>query len=463
MVLHADGTSMTDTATDSSRVGSDLATFVASLSSEDVPGEARRLAERAILDTVGVTLAGADAEAGTIASATLDDGTGETTVLGRDERRPLADAVFTNATAGHALDFDDVALAAMDGHPSVPMVAPLLAVGEREGASGREVLTAYVAGFETQNYLSRPISPGHYEGGWHATSTIGVFGAAAAVARLLGLSPERTEHALDIAASMPAGLKRNFGSTTKPIHAGQAARSGTTAALLAAEGATADSAAIAGDRGFLELYRGDGTPALERLPDLGTRWSLLEDGIDVKKYPCCYYTHAAIHAASSLAAAEDLEPGSVDEVVVTASRGAADALAHDDPDTGLEAKFSMPYLVASAIVRDRVDLAAFDEDRIDDPAVQSVRERVRLTVDDALAYDSNAARVEVTTRSGTEYERFRERPPGTHDDPLSDEELHGKFRMCAEHTPATVDVDDALASLGDLGSVSDVSGLLEAL
>jgi len=160
--------------TGESGVATDLAAFVASLSDDDVPDDARRLAERAILDTVGVTLAGTGAEGGTVAASATAAETGETTVLGRDRQLPLSDAVFANATAGHALDFDDVALAAMDGHPSVPMVALLLAVGEREGATGRDVLTAFVAGFEAQHFLSRPISPGHYEGGWHATPTIGL-------------------------------------------------------------------------------------------------------------------------------------------------------------------------------------------------------------------------------------------------------------------------------------------------
>jgi 2-methylcitrate dehydratase PrpD len=448
---------------DAAGVAGELAAFVASLSGDDVPDEAHRLAERAILDTVGVTVAGAGADAGKIAAGAVDTESGATTVLGRNDRLPLSDAVFANATAGHALDFDDVALAAMDGHPSVPMVAPLLAVGEREGVTGRKLLTAYVAGFETQNYLSRPISPGHYEGGWHATSTIGLFGAAAAVTKVLELSAEQTENALSIAASMPAGLKRNFGTTTKPIHAGQAARSGTTAALLAADGATADSRAIDGDRGFFELYRGDGEPDLERLPELGSRWAILEDGIDVKKYPCCYYTHAAIYAAIELADDHDLSVAEIDDVAVTASQGAADALAHDDPETGLEAKFSMPYLIGSAIARREVGLAAFEADRLDDAAVQTVRERVSLTVDEALAYDSNAARVAVTTRDGEAYERMQERPPGTHDDPLSDDELHAKFRMCAAQAPGSVATDDALTALDDLRAVGDVSAVLESL
>ncbi|ADD07007.1 PrpD family protein [Natrialba magadii ATCC 43099] len=441
----------------------ELGTFVAELSAADVPDEALRLAERAILDTVGVTLAGADTEAATAALAAVGDSSGNATVIGREETLGLTDAVFVNATAGHALDFDDVALAAMDGHPSVPMVAPLLAVGEREGASGRDVLTAYAAGFEAQCYVSRPISPGHYEGGWHATSTIGVFGAAAAVASLLDLTAAETTHALSVAASMPAGLKRNFGSTTKPIHAGQAARSGLTAALLAAEGATADPTAIGGNRGFADLYRGDDDPDFDRFPELGERWALLTDGIDVKKYPCCYYTHAAIYAASELAREQQLQPEAIDAVDVTASQGAADALHHDDPQTGLEAKFSMPYLLASALVRRSVGLAAFEAKTIAQPAVQQVRKRVSLTVDSDLPYDSNEAHVTVRTRSGETYERRQERPPGTHEEPLSTTALHEKFNMCAAHSPEAVDTGTARDALNNVRIAGNVADVLELL
>ena len=451
------------TATFTGTVATELANFVSDLEPSDVPEGGLRVAERAILDTVGVTLAGAKTDAAEAALTAIGTSGGSTTVLGRGESLGASDAAFINGTAGHALDFDDVALAATDGHPSVPMVAPLLAVGEREKSSGTELLTAFVAGFETQSYLSRPISPGHYEGGWHATSTIGVFGATAAVASLLDLSESETAHALSMAASMPAGLKRNFGSTTKPIHAGQAARSGLTVALLAAEGATADPNAIDGDRGFFDLYRGDGIPDLDRRYELGTRWAIVDDGIDVKKYPCCYYTHSAIYAAIGLKNQHELTADTVDTVVVTASRGAADALQHEDPQTGLEAKFSMQYLIARALTDGDVGLSAFDDENIEDPVVQSVRERVSLVVDDDLSYDSNAARVEVSTQDGEAYELFREQPPGTHADPLSAAELHDKFRMCAERALEPVEIDSAIEALDDLRSVSDIGNVLEQL
>ncbi|WP_323173357.1 MmgE/PrpD family protein [Natrialba sp. PRR66] len=438
---------------------SDIATFVTSLSFEDVPDDAVRLVERAFLDTVGVTLAGVATDTAERVIAALDIDSGETTVFGSERRLPLHDAVFVNATAGHCLDFDDVALAAMDGHPSVPMVAPLLAVGERHGVTGRDLITAYTAGFETQRYVSRPISPTHYEDGWHATSTVGTFGTATAVARLLECSNEEVAHALNIAASMPAGLKRNFGSMTKSVHVGQAARSGMTAALLAAEGITADAAAMTGERGFLDLYSST-EPDAEQLPDLGSDWALLEDGIDVKKYPCCYYTHAAIYCAAELAAEQGIDPAEIEVVRVTASQGAADALHHADPSTGLEAKFSMEYVVARALVHGHIGLAAFDDARIGDHDVQRVRERISFDTDPTVDYDSNAAQITLSTSSGVEYERTQEHPPGTHTDPLTIEELQEKYRMCGNRAPDFEATEATLGILTELRTVEDATELL---
>lgn len=437
---------------------SDVATFVTSLSFVDIPDDAVRLVERAFLDTVGVTLAGSTTDTAERAISAVSFESGDTTVLGNDRSLPLYDAIFVNATAGHCLDFDDVALAAMDGHPSVPMVAPLLAIGERHCVTGKDLITAYAAGFETQRYVSRPISPTHYEDGWHATSTIGTFGTAAAVAQLLGLSDEEVAHALNIAASMPAGLKRNFGSMTKPIHIGQAARSGTTAALLAAEGVTADAAAITGNRGFLDLYNSN-DPNFEQLPDLGSNWALLEDGIDVKKYPCCYYTHAAIYGAAELATEQNIVPADIEAVHVTASQGAADALHHSDPSTGLEAKFSMEYVVACALVHGHVGLTAFDDERIDDPDVQRVQERISFNADPNVDYDSNAAQVSLST-SSEEYERVQEQPPGTHADPLTIEERYEKYRMCGNRVTGFEATEASLEMLTELRTVKDATELL---
>jgi len=440
----------------------ELAAFVADLGFEDLPDGAVRTTERVFVDTAGVTVAGAAEGAGELAverTGALSGG-GDATLVGADAAASVTDASFANATAGHGLDFDDVTWGVW--HPSVPMVAPILAVAERAGATGREAITAYVAGYETQCYLAHALLPSHYERGWHATATFGAFGTAAAVASLLALDEAATRNALDIAASTPAGLKKNFGTMTKPMHAGQAARSGVTAALLAADGFTAAEGAMSGERGFTDLYAGDDPADLTALPALGEEWAIREDGIQVKKYPCCYFTHPAIAATEALVAEGDIAPSDVEYIRVMASQGAADALHYTDPDTGLEGKFSMEYVVACAVARDRVGLAAFDDELVPDPDVQAVRERVDFEVDPDLEYNPYHTTVRIETRDGV-HERIQEKPPGTPEDPLSAAELEEKFRMCVGRADRAVDADAAFAVLDDLREADRAAAALEHL
>jgi len=432
------------------RPSTELAGFVADLDFEGVPADGRRLAERCVVDTVGVALAGSVEGTAAAARRATGGSGGPSRVLGRDENRAPPAAAFVNGTAGHALDYDDVCWA-MSGHPSVTLVPAALAVGDLVDAAGRELVTAFVAGFETLAYLGRPILPDHYELGWHPTSTLGTFGAAATAAALLGLDADETAHALNAAASMPAGLKRNFGTATKPVHAGHAARSGVSAALLAAEGITADRRAIVGDQGFFERYSSEGADP-DAIPDLGEQWAVVEDGVGVKKFPCCYFTHAGIEAAARLADRHDLAPEDVERVEVRASPGAGDALHHADPSTGLEAKFSMEYTVAAGIVRDRVGLDAFEDAAVDEPDVDRVRERVDFAVDESLAYNDHETAVAVDTVGGEHHALTLEAPPGTHDDPLSDGALEAKFLECATRV---LEQDTAEAAYGRLDALRE--------
>lgn len=433
---------------------SELAPFITTLGYTDLPEEAARLAERCFVDTVGVTIAGAAADAGRLA-ATFSDRNGGTggpaSLIGHGFTTTLTDAAFVNGTAGHALDFDDVS-PATSGHPSVPMIAPLLAAGEATDATGRDLLAAFVAGFETQAALAAPLLPSHYEAGWHATATFGTFGTTAAVANLLDLDESATTHALNIAASMPAGLVRNFGSMTKPMHVGQAARSGLTAALLAAEGYTADPNAIGGNRGFFDRYAGADGVDWEAFSGPDDDLAFLIDGIHVKKYPCCYFTHASIAAAEELVQTHDIDPTEVKSVQVIAAEGAGDVLAHADPSTGLEGKFSMEYTIARAVATGRVGLAAFDDDEVSDSTVQRLRDRVTFNTDPERPYDWFGGTVTIDLADGQTVSKTREGPPGTHDDPLSDAELREKFVMCAD----TIGDSDAIAAAYDtLDSLRD--------
>ena len=438
-----------------------LATFVADTGYDDLPEEVPETVTRAVVDTVGVTLAGAVEGAGATAarSAGLDpdsaDGATMLGIAGGDD--PAATALRVG-TAAHALDYDDLSWA-LDGHPSVTLVPPLFALSSETDASGRELIAAFAVGFEVECALAGPISPDHYEAGWHATSTFGAFGATAAAASLLDLDADATERALAVAASTPAGTKRNFGSMTKPLHAGLCSRSGVTAATLAREGLTATRTAVSGDRGVWDLYDPSTDPddhadAFAFDPD--SPWAIETEGIHAKAYPCCYFTHTAV-AATAEVVDGGVDPDDVERIEVRAAGGAGDALAYPDPETGLEAKFSMEHAVACAAVRDRVDLAAFETAALSDPAVDAVRERVDFAVDDSLPYDSHEATVRVVAADGAVHECRRVDPPGVHDDPLPPATRRRKFRECVERAVPSEEAErlyDRLCDLPDLGDVA---------
>jgi 2-methylcitrate dehydratase PrpD len=450
---------------DSRNLEAQLAAFVADVTYDDLPTEAVRTAERCYLDTLGVAVAGASSPPGRTAAGLLDaagSGGGEATVLGHGTGASATDAAFANGTAAHALDFDD--MTPTIGHPSPPLVPAALAVGELTAATGRDLVTAYAAGFEVGTRIGTALEPSHYRKGWHSTSTFGTFSATAAAASLLGLDAERARHALTVAASSPAGLQRNFGTYTKPMHAGQAARSGVTAALLAADGFTADDAAITGDSGFLDVYSGPDGVDREAVPAVGGTWLLREDGVQVKKYPCCYRTHPAIAAAAGLVSEYGIDSESVERVRVTGSERGPQILQHDDPDTGFEGKFSMPYTVAVAIVRGEASLDDFEDENVADPAVQRVRERVAFEVDTDVAYTSFETTVEIETSDGDRYETTRQNPPGR-DTPISDEEVREKFADCASRTLDDEAVERARDRLDDLRAqdAEEVAALVRAL
>lgn len=434
-----------------------LAAFIESLSFDDLPEADVRTVERAFVDTCGVVISGMVERPTTIAIETLAE-PGSSPLWGTDRSASTADAAFVHGIAGHSQDYDDVSWG-MSGHPSVTMVPAILAVANGADVSGERAIEAYVAGIETQCYLSAAINPSHYRKGWHSTATLGTFGAAAAAAKALDLDAEGTRHALNVAASMAGGLKRNFGTMTKPMHVGEAARSGLTAARLASGGFTAAADAIDGNKGFLELYAGEEPVSFDALPDLDRPTALAEYGINVKKYPCCYYTHTSIHAAERVADEHDVDPANVESVHVVTSPGPADALHYPDPDTGLEGKFSLEYTVASAVARPHVGVDAFEDDAISDPDVQRVRERVSWEVDDDLEYNDTTVRLRLET-ADAEYERVQDVPPGDPANPLSDDELGEKFRRCARRVLDETAVERTHGRLDALRTVEDVSDIV---
>jgi 2-methylcitrate dehydratase PrpD len=439
-----------------------LGHFVADLALDDVPDDGVHTAERCFLDTVGVMIAGSEADAGSLAAETMADlqGTGgPATVVGHGTESAVLDAAFVNATAGHSLDFDDT-VSEIHAHPSVPLVSTILAAGEAADADGREALEAYVAGFETDYHVAKPFIAGHYERGWHATSTIGVFGATAAAASLWSLSPTETTNALDMAASFASGLKKNFGSTAKPVHPAHAARSGLTAAALARNGATATDAALGDDRGFYDLYGEGTTYDPGSVPAPGERWAIVETGVDVKKYPCCLFTHAPIAAVERLAVEHGFGPDDVESIDVSASSVARETVAYDDPESGLQGKFSMQYTVASALTRDRVGIDTFADDAVDHEPTRELMDRVTFSVDESVRPGWHGATVTVDLRSGETLTATRDEPPGTPAEPLSEAELREKFRHCANRLYEDERVEVLADRLRSLRSQTDIEAVV---
>ena len=316
-----------------------LAAHASGLRHEDVPEEVRLVARQCLLDWLGVTIAGAGDETAQLVreEARAEGGEPQASVLGTSYRLTISQAAQVNGTASHVLDYDDVHFD-MPGHPTVPVAPALLALAERDDRSGRDLITSFVAGVEAECRIGRFLGASHYDAGWHATGTVGTLGAAAASARLLGLDAERTAAAVGIAAAHAAGLKSLFGTMCKSLHAGNAARNGLHAALLARRGFTSRDDILECAQGFNEAYAG--TAARESaLSGLGERF--LTRNTLFKFHAACYATHASIDAATQVRETYRLEPASIGQIEVRVPPANLRICNIQDPTTGLEAKFSM--------------------------------------------------------------------------------------------------------------------------
>lgn len=444
-----------------------LARFVADAAAGDIPEEARLQARRAVLDTLGVILAGCGEDAGRIVVGWVREqgGTAEASVLGHGFRAPAAEAALVNGTSGHALDYDDVNIS-LRGHPSIPLLPALLALGEKLGAPGRDLVTAFVLGFEVEAKLGRLIGGPHYALGWHATSTLGSLGAAAACAKLLALDGERTRAALGIAASLAGGVQQNFGSMTKPLHAGWAARNGVVAAALAERGLTADAQALEGPSGFLRAASGDARldadPALERL---GDPWEIVSPGIGVKLYPCCYATHRALDAALELRQSHGIDVARIESVEVRVSRGTLLPLRREPPGTGLEGKFSLEYCLAAALLEGRVGLDSFRDEAVRRAVAADLMARVRVVEDREPAPFpiGGFAEVRLRLKDGSEHSLRVDTPRGDPQRPLTWDELAAKFRDCAGAVLPPDACERAIVTIEALEDVGDARELTAVL
>jgi 2-methylcitrate dehydratase PrpD len=446
-----------------------LAAYATAESFDTLPPAAVHAARLAILDTLGVTLAGAVEDTAVRARALVAHrrSAREATILGTGLRGCVEDAAFANGVAAHALDYDDVQ-ASLSGHPSAPILCPALAVAERAGASGQALVTAFVVGVEIESKIGRAINPAHYEVGWHATATCGVFGAAAAAARLLGLTTERTAHALAIAASMASGIKANFGTDGKPLHVGHASRCGVEAALLAQAGFTGNPEALEHADGFGSTHGGGAKPQWDQTTlDLGAPHEIVNPGIGVKRFPACASTHQSLDATLALMQEHAIAPAAVESIECGVYYLAPHQLIHDRAQTGLQGKFSMPYCVSVALLDGTVGLAQFADERVRRADVQAFMPRVRMFVHPEQTtrecLPTRFSEVTITLANGTKLRRRVSHAKGQPQNPLTMAELEVKFRDCAARVLPAERIEQALATVRALEGVPDVAALARML
>ncbi len=411
-----------------------LAEFISTIAFDRLPAEGVETAKRGAIDCVGVMFAGRDEPVVAIARELLrpDGGRGQARVLFDRGRAAAADAALVNATAAHALDYDDTA---MDGHPSVVLVSAVLAEGERLGSSGADLIAAYVAGYETWGELTWRDPDRHHGKGWHPTAVFGTLAAAAAASALARLDAGRAACALGIAASMAAGLVANFGSMMKPFQVGRAVQNGLLAARLAAAGMSASPDALEHPIGFLHAVSPSGRVRLDGDIRAGRDWHILRHGINIKRYPVCYGIHRAIDAVLGVRSERPLAAGDIAEIEVTLGRVQAGMLRQHSPRTALDAKFSAEFAMACAILAGRVGMAELNDAFVAGADVQSLMRKVRVESveasdpDDPLFSPADSVRIRLRGGAALQSEAVR-RARGHAHNPIGVEDLRAKFNDC---------------------------------
>src|SRR5436190_18498 len=421
-----------------------VAGFVVATHAKDIPADVMHLGKRSVIDGLGLALAGAVSQTSTISRrylAALGIASGDgATVVGSDLRLPARFAAFANGVSIHADDYDDTQLAigkdrvyGLLTHPTAPALPPVLALAERDRRSGRDLLTAYQVGVEVECKIAEAILPRHYQQGFHSTATCGAIGAAAAAAKLLGLDRDATRRALSLGATQAGGLRENFGTMTKPFHAGRAAESGVVAAELAALGFTASPNGLEGERGFFRAAGGG--YSVEMIDGkLGNPWTFAFPGVSIKPHPSGSLTHPGMAVMLDLIQRHDLRPARVKRVSVGTNHNMPNALIHHRPRNELQAKFSMEFCMAILLIERKAGLEQFTDAVVNRPDVQAMLGRVEFGVHpdaEAAGFDKMTTIVEVEQDDGSTVKGSADFGKGSPVNPMSDAELEQKFMECA--------------------------------
>jgi 2-methylcitrate dehydratase PrpD len=411
-----------------------IADYVVSVDPAQTSDETVHAVARTFLDTFAVTVAATGDPVHTVLADHVSGSTGPASLWVGAGSATTEHAALFNGAVGHVLDYDDVT-SPLRGHPSIALLPALVAAAEGIGADGRRLSAAYAVGFEVICRLSKAFAFDHYARGWHSTTTIGLLGATAAVAHLTDLGRDAVRNALGLAVAQAAGTRQNFGTMAKSFQAGNCGAAALRSVALAGAGMSASPDALdGGTGGFLRMYS---TPeragALDaELASLGAApGELVTSGIDVKKYPLCYATHRTIDTLLDLRAEHGLTLADVDRVEMRANNGGLAPLLHDRPTTGLEAKFSMQFAVAAALLDGEVRLRSFDDEQVRRPEIQQFLPRVTADEDDGPPFP-RWADLTLHLTGGRTVHRRTHVLRGSAQTPLSDDELLEKVADCFE-------------------------------
>src|ERR1044071_3551225 len=452
----------------------EVASFVCKTSYRDIAPEVIERARGFILDGLGVALAGSTEKGSRILHDYVRrmDGAGEATVVGTSVLAPAAKAALANGVAGHAMDYDDTQLSASKEavyglltHPTTPVLAAVLALGQKQKITGADFLLAYILGVEVECRIADAINPRHYQSGFHSTATMGGLGAAMAAGKILGLKEPQLLTTLGIAASMASGLRENFGTMTKPLHAGRAAENGVSTALLARDGFTAAPNILEARRGFFNAMAG-GFDENKVSGRLGSPYFMKQPGISVKPYPSGSLSHPAQDLILDLVRAHDLKAEDIEHIDVGTNSNVPNALIYPMPKTALEGKFSIPFCMAIAVIERKAGIAQFQDRKVRDQKVIELMKRITLYVDEELerlGYDQVRSRLRVKLKDGRVVEDRYDVARGHPEKPLTWNELSEKFRDCATLVLSRTKFDETIRLLEQFQDLKSLRPLMRAL
>ncbi len=435
-----------------------LARYIVAGELADIPAPVRREAARTLLNWVGCVLGGSQSDAVRIAISALSPffGPAQASLLGRKERIDILNAALINGISSHVLDFDDTHLRTVI-HPAGPVLSAILALAEYQPVSGSDFLNAMVLGIEAECRIGNAVYPAHYDAGWHITGTAGVFGAAAACGKLLGLSEQQMVWALSLAAAQPVGLREMFGTMTKSFHPGRAAHNGLTAAFLAAKNFTSSDHGIEAKSGWANVLstQRDYAQITEKL---GQSYEVSVNSY--KPFPCGVVMHPTIDGCIQLRRQYQLTPDQIDRVELRVHPLVLELTGKKTPRTGLEGKFSIYHAAAVSIVEGAAAQQQFSDMAVRNPVVMALRDRVSTVVDPAIKEDQ--VRIATTLKDGRRLEKFIEHAVGSVDAPMSDQDLEAKFAAQAEGVLPAAQARRAMELCRDIETLPNAGALAEA-